>query len=272
MNDRMTAGEALETPPGVASSTLLEFARTGCVVVDGHRLEHDCPEPGPVHEHVGHLREGMGLRTRTALAAAGRSRGLETPVDDDLAAARHSLATLSSQPANPTTVRRDLADARQDTARLRETVANIRGELMARREAGLPTASTADSLEDAIRRLAEVETRRTAAAEALEREREATRTRRNDHLERFRLEERVANLERSARAQLVAQLEGPFATAVERVPGTPTPSNPFDAAPLTAALAIARLADVSAPLVLECEIFASAEAASEWLGAPVIHV
>jgi len=46
----------------------------------------------------------------------------------------------------------------------------------------------------------------------------------------------------------------------------------FDVNPVTAGLTIARLGRLSAPVVLAVDRFDSAEAAHEWLDAPVIHI
>jgi hypothetical protein len=86
----------------------------------------------------------------------------------------------------------------------------------------------------------------------------------------MRLEDRAANLERAARAHLVEQVETAYTDAVAAVPGR-TPANPFEADGVTAALAIARVAALDAPVVLACDRFESAAAAASWLDAPVIR-
>ncbi|MEF8890905.1 MAG: hypothetical protein V5A31_06280, partial [Haloferacaceae archaeon] len=51
----------------------------------------DCPDPGPVHDRVGVVREGAGPWLRGALAAAARSLGERAPQDDEVEALRARL-------------------------------------------------------------------------------------------------------------------------------------------------------------------------------------
>ncbi|PSP91510.1 hypothetical protein BRC87_03010 [Halobacteriales archaeon QS_4_66_20] len=214
----------------------------------------------------------MGLRTRTALARAARSRGLETPHDDALASVRDRLAATSVEEGDITSRRRAVAEAATETERLRERVATVRGKLQAAREHGGDAAAVSEELASAVRQLSETETDSLAARQRFERVREHARERR-DRRERVRkLEDKLANLERDARAHLVEQLADRYADAVADAPGAEQVADPFDADPVTAALAIGRLASLSAPVVLACDRFASAAAASRWLGAPVVRV
>ena len=229
-----------------------------------------------VHEQVGCIHPGMGLRTRTALARAARTRGLTTPHDDQLQETRESLAALDMEDESTASYRRELAETTADIERLQEEVAAARGRLQARREQGLDTTAAAEELEDAIRRLSEAETSASAIRQQLDRARAAARGRRDTRDRRLRLEDRVANLERRARAHLVDQLHEAFATTVPEVPvseaDTPPDGNAFETDAVTAALAIARLAVLSAPVVLDCDRFDSPVRAYEWLDAPVIYL
>lgn len=245
------------------------------------RIAVDAPPPGPVHDHVGHVHPEMGLRTRTALARAARSRGLEPPCADDLAAARERLAELSVEEGDATPYRRAVAEATAETDRLRERVATVRGKLQAAREHDAEAPDAAADLEAAIRELSEVETTGMAARQQLRRARENARQRRDRRERVRRLEDRVANLEREARAHLVERVADRYAAAVADAPGgedladAPGGENavdPFDADPVTAALATARVAVLSAPVVLACDRFGSAAAASRWLDAPVVRI
>jgi hypothetical protein len=232
--------------------------------------------PQPVHDHVGSLRREMRVQTRTALARAGRSRGLTTPFDDNLREARDSLdsAIPESDPVEP--YRRQLSETRAETERLRETVAAARGRLQARQTDDCDTEEAARNLETAIRRLSEVETEAVAARQQLEHARTNVRERRDRRERTRKLEDKVANLERNARSHLVAKLREEYETALSRIPehtDIPTvDSDPFETDSLPAALAIARVADVAAPLVLACNCFESPEVASEWLDAPIVQI
>ena len=232
--------------------------------------------PGPVHEYVGCLRPEMGLRTRTALAAAARSRGIETPHDEALVAAREKLSTWSVEGGSPDDEharhRREAARATGETEALREAVAAARGRLQERREQGLDPTPAAEELADAVARLSEAETDAVAAGQHLEAVREHIRERRDSHEARFRLEERVANLERRARAHLRKQVHEAYVAALADVPGADDSEDPFAADPVTRALAVARIADLSAPVVLACERFGTPQEAADWLDAPVIQV
>ncbi|ERH09023.1 MAG: hypothetical protein J07HX64_00775 [halophilic archaeon J07HX64] len=234
-------------------------------------------EPGPAHEYVGCIRRGMGLRTRTALAAAARSRGFETPHDPALTVARERVAALTdedrgeSSAAERERLRRAAAEAAGESERLRETVAAARGRLQARREQGVDPTQARTALAEAIERLSEAETEAAAARQRLDTVRKQAREHRDRREERFRAEERVANLERQARAYLREQVEAEYVTALDVVPGSGETAEPFEADPVTRALAVARVADLSAPVVLACERFESARAAADWLDTPVIR-
>jgi hypothetical protein len=236
------------------------------------RLAVEAPGPPPVYEHVGCLRPDMGLRTRTALASAARSRGYETTYDEQIEALQADLAEVDVASTSTAEQRRVAATTTTETARLREEVAAARGRLQARREADLDPGSAAEDLSAAITRLSEARTSHAAARESLDRARRAARERREQRKRRFRLEDRLANLERQARAALVKELQDEFVATVEAVPGGSVEGSGFDTDPVTAALAIARLAECQAPIVLACDRFADPVTASDWLQSPVIRI
>lgn len=180
------------------------------------RIAVDSVTPGPVHDHIGCIYAGMGLRSKTALAMAARTRGMTTPHDEALARARVRLAAAWSPEGEEESdrERRKSVAAGPDTHQLQESVAAARGRLLARRDAGLDTAAAAEQLAKAISALSEAETVAVANEEQLERIQATRRERRDDCERRFELEDRVANLERSARSVLVDQLRGQFANAV----------------------------------------------------------
>jgi hypothetical protein len=241
----------------------------------------ECAGPGPPHEYVEWIRPGMDLRTRTALAAVARSRGLSAPQDEKR---ERVLERLSQLPAatvetdaemeTETTLRRRLAMMSEEIDRRRERVARLHGQVQALRENRETAVEAIDALEDAVRELSECETEHAAAEQALKRARERQRRLHDVRDERLRLEDRAANLAREARRYLVRELKAEFETTVEMVPGTTTARTGmgFDTDPVTAALAIARLGVIEAPIVLECNRFSSAGAAADWLDVPIIHL
>ena len=233
-----------------------------------------CQPPTPVHAFVGYIHPEISIRTRTALAAAARSRGFVTDYDDQLAAVKEELdaISISVEPDNRKTLREQAAEATAETAKLRETVAAARGRLVARRKAGLDPTPAADALAEAVARLSEVETNAIAATQRLETERARLRERRTQRERRFRLEDRLGNLERAARAELLSQVERHYLDALSALPTTSQATDPYDDNPMAQALAVARTADLAAPIVLACEWFDSPETAADWLGCPVIRI
>lgn len=229
--------------------------------------------PHPVHERVGCLRPEMAVRTRTALAEAARARGYRTASDAALERARERLAEFDAADVETADARKDLAAAAAETDRLREHVATIRGRIQERTEHGMDAEPASERLEAAARELSEVETRAAAARQTLDRKRREAREVRDTLEARMRLEDRVANLERRARATLVDRVRDAYAAAVADAPGGPDdPADPFDVDGLTVGMAVARIADFDAPVVVACDRFESGRAASRWLGAPVVQI
>lgn len=269
----------------------------------------DCAYPRPVHDHVGFVRPDMTLRVRTALAAAARSRGETTAHDAELERVRDRLDGLSVPESGETAAaRRRLAGTESAVAERRERVAALRGRIQAGRDAGRDVSELRSELAEATRELSEHETERAAAEEALARAERRAREARDARERRRRLQDRAANLERAARKELVTAYRGEYLAAVGRVPGGPADGtapgepadgtaagepadgtvacdtasesgagldpggdDPFDVDPVTAALAVARVADLRAPVVLACGRFDSPAAAADWLDAPVIR-
>jgi hypothetical protein len=227
-----------------------------------------CPEPPSVYVYAGHVHPPMGLRTRTALAAAARSQGHATPQDEAIAECRERLSELDCSPPDLPEPVDPVPDSTIDG--LQETVATHRGRLTARRAVGADDGAARADLRDAAAELSERETRRTAARETRELRRERARAYRDALEERRRLSDELANRRRRARATLVDRLSGAFARAVEAAPG-PVPDSPFDADPVTAALAVLRIAHTPAPVVVETDRFRTPAAAADWLDAPVVR-
>jgi hypothetical protein len=83
-----------------------------------------------VYEYAGHVHAEMGLRTRTALAAAARSRGHRTAHDEEIARLRADIA--ATEPSSPSLDRPPEAVSDGAVAALRETVARHPGLVQAR--------------------------------------------------------------------------------------------------------------------------------------------
>lgn len=235
-----------------------------------------CPEPTPVHEYVGVVRAGTSVPLRAALAVVARQRGLSAPQDDDIAAVEADLAALDPPSVDLSAPRERLAEAADaDADRLREKVAAHRGAVQARRELDADEAPARERLEDAAARLSEVETGRAAAEQAFERARADARRARDVRERCLRLQDRAGNLRRAAREHLAAELRADFVDALDAVPGEGRVSGrpaSFEGDTVTAALAVARLADLRAPVVLATERFETPGAAARRLDSPVVLV
>lgn len=225
-------------------------------------------DPPAVYEHAGHVHSGLGLRVRTALAAAARSAGAETPVDDEIAELRERLATLEPERPSRTTLAERVPD--RELADLQESVGVHRGRIQARERLDADPDPARDDLRDAAATLAERRTDRTAAEQSRRRRRAELREYRDRLARRRRLEDRLANHERAARETLVDRHRDEFASAVASAPG-PTPDDPFAADPVTAAVAVLRIAHTPAPVVLSVDRFSTPAAAADWLDAPVVR-
>jgi hypothetical protein len=168
-----------------------------------------------------------------------------------------------------------VARAGDDEERLRERVATLRGQLQAHRDAGRETSDVRQQLDETVTRLAEVETERIAAEQALVRaEREATSAR-TVRERRLRLQDRAANLRRASRQHLGDELYDEFCAAVASIPRAVSPSehpSEFEGDSVTVRLAAVAVADLDAPVVLSCDRFDSAETAVTRLNTPVVRV
>lgn len=238
-----------------------------------HRLTVECPEPGPAHERVGVIEEGGALARRAALAAAARSRGLSAPQDDAIERTRDALADLSVPSADVDAARRRVAAVDEREAELQERATRLAGRVAALRERDLDASEAVAEREAAIRRLTELRTERIAAEQALERAEAAAREARDVRERRLSLQDRENNLRRRARAHLADTLQEEFAAAVAAVPGEGrVDDDGFAGDPTTAALAVARVAAMDAPVVCACGRFPDAATAAEVLDAPVLRV
>lgn len=239
----------------------------------------DCPTPGPVHERAGVVVPDMGLKTRTALAAAARSHGIVTPHDDRIDRLASELADRSAA-ASP-----DLPDATgqvadapppDEIADLGERAAELRGQVAALETMDADSTDTRAELRETAARLSELETQRIAAAQTRERAREL----RDRREERLRLEDRLANARRDARATLVERVRDEYEAAVVTV--SDEADDPFSVPAPIAALAVCRVARVRAPVVVDATLaavcpdaaalahFDDPADAADWLDAPVV--
>jgi len=268
--ERTYEGRAIDlTERDVSVAALL-----GAIRDEEAPIHVDCPTPGSVHEHVGRLPPETFDR-RSALAAVARARGHTSTARSALDDARAELRELSPPSVDVAAARRRVAETGETEERLRERVAELRGRLQARRETGADTTAVDAQLREAVRRLSEAETDRIAAEQALERAESAARAARDRREHRLELEDRVANLEREIRRELAAAVWEAFRSAIRSVPGTATAGatpGTYDGDRVTAALAVARIAPLDAPVVVDgLDRVDGAEAAASILQAPVIY-
>lgn len=258
-------------------------SRTDGSDTGGRAVTVECPPPGPVHEYVGRVGPERGLKLQTALAVAARSRGDKAPQDEERERVCDALDDLTvPAPPDLQAPRERLAGTDTAVDRIRERVAALRGRVQAGREAGRDVGDLEAELAEATRELSERETERAAAREALERAERRARESRDARERRRKLADRRANLERDARAHLVERIRPEYEAALDAVPepngqtdGTGVKSDQIDPSATDAAraaLAVARVAAVDAPVVLACDRFETPTAATEWLDAPVLRV
>ncbi|MFB6101681.1 MAG: hypothetical protein ABEJ73_03875 [Haloplanus sp.] len=243
--------------------------------VDGDGpIRIDCPDPRPVHGHVARL-PPTAFDRRAALADAARALGHASPAQSELDEARAELRSVSPPSVDVRAARRRVAETGAEEERLRERVAELRGRLQARREMAADTTAVEAQLDEAVRHLSEAETERIAAEQALDRAEEAAREARDRRERRLELADRVANLERAVRADLAGAVWDEFRSALRAVPGRATAGaspGEYDGDPTTAALAVARLAPLDAPIVVDGgDRVRGADAAATTLDAPVIY-
>lgn len=232
---------------------------------------------GPAHEYVGVIDGTDDPPLRAALAAAARSLGRTAPQDDAIAECEARLEEIEPPAVDVASARRRVAEAGDRESRLQERVAQLRGRVQTLRELDREGALEAaeSELAAATAELTEVRTDRIAAEQALDRATTRAREARDVRERRLRLEDRLGNLRRRTREHLASDVYGAFATALETVPGEASPGEvpgEYEGDGTTAALAVARVADLRAPVVVACGRFADAADAAVTLEAPVIRV
>lgn len=219
-----------------------------------------------MYDHVAVVAPGLALDRRRALAAAARSRGEVTTVDAEIRETRDLLADLGEPVPSLEEPRRRVASAESALASKREHVATLRGRM---RESD--SAEVDAAFRDAIRDLSEAELEYEAAREALAERRKRARRARDVRERRLQLEDRLGNLERTARGELVESVRPAVDDAVPAVPGSDAASF-ADAGAVTGALALLRVGRVRTPVVLACRRFPDARRAEAWLAVPAIRV
>ncbi|MDR5672737.1 hypothetical protein RH858_06185 [Halalkaliarchaeum sp. AArc-GB] len=156
---------------------------------------------------------------RRLVAAAARTRGATTSHDDVIRDLEAELASIEvPKPEREIeAAKRKVVDATKNEAELRERIASLRGRLRTERELGEPTEETAEALEAAVAELSEVSTDRIAADQALEAAKRDARNARSVRDRRMKLQDRLENRRREARAALVDALFDEFEAIRERV-------------------------------------------------------
>ena len=235
-----------------------------------------CPEPGPLYERVGFIPPEPTVRIRATLAAIARERGLAAPQDEELAQVGRKLAEIEAPELDLAGAREGLAAIDEnELAMLRESVAASRGSVQARLELDAPVEPARQALSKAAAELAEAQTERIAAEQRLGLARIRAREGRDVRERRLQLRDRKGNLERAARVHLAGRLRDEFVAAVETVPGAgrvPAGPNSFEGEDVTAALALVRMAELRAPVILACKRFPNAYRAAAVLDTPVIRL
>lgn len=270
VDGRVYRGRALEVH-GVDPAAVARAVRG-----DPSPVAVDAPEPDAVFERVGVVTAESSASPRAVLAAAGRSLGIETPHDDDLAERRAELAAVEPPAVDRAVAKRRAAEAGDRERRLHERVARLRGRLRTLEERGAEAdaAEARRRLREATAELSEVRTERIAAEERLDRQERRLRDARDRRERRLELRDRIDNLRRRAREHLADRLWDRFRAAVRAVPGNAAVGGEpgsYRGDGTTAALAALRVAG-DGPAVVACGRFPGAAGAAECLGRAAIRV
>lgn len=225
-----------------------------------------------IYDHVSLIAPGLSLDRRAALIAAARSQGETTSLDEELRATDAEFDALDARVPALAPARKRVAETESVVETKRERVATLRGRLQANNELGRPTESGAhESYDAAVRELAEAETERIAAREALAAARQRARTARDVRARRLSLQDKVRNLERAVHDRLRSRILPALDDAVRMAPASEATS--FETADdLTAALSLARVSRIERPLVLACRRFPDEKTAEMWLRTPVLRL
>jgi hypothetical protein len=214
-------------------------------------------------EHVAVIAPGLSLRRRAALVATARSLDVGASVDSEIDAIRSELRDAPEPVPPRREARRRVAETRSELEAKRERVATARGRMQAGND-----DDGGSEYRAAIQALSEAETEHAAAREALATARERAQAARDERDQRLRLEDRLGNLQRQARRELVAAIRPAVDAAVSALPAR-EPDDFEDACGVSAALALVRVARIERPVVLACRRFPDRDTAERWLRAPV---
>ncbi|MFB6083401.1 MAG: hypothetical protein ABEJ94_04070, partial [Halorientalis sp.] len=269
---RIECGDAVREGR-VVDARDLELARADAVAAirgEDATVTVACPDPGPAHERVGVVHPETSVSVRGALAAAARSVGHTAPQDERIAELESELADVTLPAASTRAARRAVADRVAEVERLDERVAELRGRVRALRDRNVDAGEAEAELAAAVRELTDARTDLIAAREDHDAAAETARAARDARERRMRLEDRLENRRRAARASLADAVADEYRAAVAAAPWE-TPADPFAAGDVTAALSAARIADLRAPVVLSCDRFADPPSAADWLDAEVLR-
>jgi DNA repair exonuclease SbcCD ATPase subunit len=219
-----------------------------------------------LYRYVGVIAPGMSFPRRTALVAAARSLDTVTSVDGSIREIESELQSLSKAVPSRANLRQRVAETAADIETKRERVATIRGRLQETDDGSIEA-----EYRTAIRALSEAETQHAAAVEALEAARDRARTARNVRDRRLRLEDRLENLKRTAREELISAVSPAIDAALSSLPHR-DPASLAEADPISAALALARVGRLETPITLACRRFPDRDSAERWLEAPVYRI
>nr|WP_154670796.1 hypothetical protein [Halalkaliarchaeum desulfuricum] len=194
---------------------------------------------------------------RRLVAAAARTRGLTTSHDEMIRELESELASIEV-PEPETEVdaaKRSVIEASTNETELRERIAALRGRLRTERELGEPTEETVEKLKAAAADLAEASTGRIAAEQALDAARRKARSARSVRDRRMKLQDRLDNRRREARAVLADALSEEFTAVRERVESL-VEADSFEtvgskSAGTASQFAAVTLADLGVPIVID---------------------
>lgn len=266
----------------ITPESIVDAVHVGCPTRSDRPTVH-APPPTRIHAHIARLTPEVEVDRTAALAAVGAVRGIETPHDDDVAAARESLRSLSPPAVDAEALRaarRRAAAAGSETERLRERVATLRGQVTALRAEGDDdaVADAEASLSEATRRLSEASTDRVAAAQRLSMLEERAQRARDERERKLRLEDRIGNLKRAVRSARADAVAPAFRDARRRIgslvewSATGVPG--ADTRPaLRDALAVAAIAPFRTPVVVDpavVDAIGGCDAVETLLGKPLI--
>jgi len=192
------------------------------------------------------------------LAAAARTLGLSSSIEDELIEIRDAIAAIEVESVDLDAARRRVAAASGEEERLKERVAALRGGVQARREIEAETGEALGDLESAAAELSAAQSERIAAEQALRRARERAARARDGRERRLELRDRLRNRRREARRELAQEAYSTFRDALAIVPGADpadagTEPAAYEGPSLAASLAAVRIAELDEPVALGTE-------------------